>query len=385
MTEHQFNQDFEQAWESIRQDKAPPDGLDPGLIEALRAIHARDDVPPLDPEFVQELREELVTASTPFMNPPDALPFSPNGRKDATPWINRWPAEPRTPRSRGRELGHLATAALVLLSLIGGMIAVGLQQSNWFARNPATLPAINGAPAIAEGVTIDTLLDTTTGALPPGPGIIIFKRLTFQPSTKPLVVLPLTGPVFLLVQSGDLTVTEAGKTHALAAGDQFSPLAPNQELEVRSMGAEEAVALLVYLQNGPDLPFPRDSAVHTVEVLISHDTEPGIDCPCRIQLDRITITPGSTLPDLVANPRAWFIVDSGIVGLTLEGEQLPYQFKPGQERVFRYGQYLPIDLVEPGTTMALRNAGDDPLILYRLTFTPGEGEAPAAAAPAENT
>jgi hypothetical protein len=54
--------------------------------------------------------------------------------------------------------------------------------------------------------------------------------------------------------------------------------------------------------------------------------------------------------------------------MTLEGERLPFRWKSGAERTFRYGQYLPA--LQPGTRMTLRNAADDPLVLYRLTLTP---------------
>ena len=64
------------------------------------------------------------------------------------------------------------------------------------------------------------------------------------------------------------------------------------------------------------------------------------------------------------------------MGMTLEGETLPFRWKSGAERTFRSGQYLPA--LRPGTRMTLRNAEDDPLVLYRLTLMPMGGGTPTA-------
>lgn len=70
--------------------------------------------------------------------------------------------------------------------------------------------------------------------------------------------------------------------------------------------------------------------------------------------------------------------------MLLEG-QMPFLWEPGQERTFYRGQawpQRPDPLINPlmsgGTQMTLRNAGDDPLVLYRLTLTASAGQiAPA--------
>jgi hypothetical protein len=76
----------------------------------------------------------------------------------------------------------------------------------------------------------------------------------------------------------------------------------------------------------------------------------------------------------------WTEVGAGALGLTLEGEHLPFRWKSGTERTFRPGQSLPT--LQPGTQMTLRNAGDDPLVLYRLTITPRGAEGAATGTPA---
>ena len=78
--------------------------------------------------------------------------------------------------------------------------------------------------------------------------------------------------------------------------------------------------------------------------------------------------PGSALPPEMARPFEWAAVGSGMLGLELEGEELPPGWQFGEERSFHHGQSLPS--VPPETRMTFRNAGDDPLVLYRLTITP---------------
>ena len=396
MAERRDGDALERAWDAVRHGEAPPADVEPWLVETLQDVHARDHVPPLDPIFVQDLREELLTVATvPTTGAVDQLRM-PNGRAIHLPLSTAWPAGPRGSNPDRRTLGQLATAAIVLLTLVGSFFAFGPGR---LARQdtPVFLPAISGTPATPEAVATETLLDAMTAALPDAPGIVIFMRLTFlQPSPTPLVVLPLTGPVFLWVESGELTATVAGVEHQLAVGDLFSPDAPQQEIELRDTGDRKAAAFLVYLQSGPDLPFPRDPAVHNLEVLINGETDAGLACPCRLHLERLTLPPGTALPPQEASPLTWFALGKGVLGLTLEGENLPYLFESGKERRIHVGQDQPIEmddraalaiatLVLPGTPMTLRNAGDDPLVLYRLTLTPSEAEASNVLDPATAT
>ena len=122
-----------------------------------------------------------------------------------------------------------------------------------------------------------------------------------------------------------------------------------------------------------------DPVMYTVDYLItaSPDGLPG--GPSHCILDRLTLPPGSTLPPQEAGPLTWTEVREGVLGLTLKGERLPFRWTSGDERTFRLRQALPI--TQPGTQMTLRNAGDDPLILYRLTLAPSEERASNAPAP----
>jgi hypothetical protein len=117
-----------------------------------------------------------------------------------------------------------------------------------------------------------------------------------------------------------------------------------------------------------------------VDFLISTSAEALPGGSARLLLERLTLPPGSALPPQEASPFTWTELGEGALGLTLEGEQLPFRWKSGAERTFRHGQYLPA--LQPGTRMTFRNAGDTPLVLYRLTLTPsGAGGSAATPAP----
>lgn len=79
----------------------------------------------------------------------------------------------------------------------------------------------------------------------------------------------------------------------------------------------------------------------------------------------------------------WVGTGEGRIGVTLEGERLPFRWDPGEEREFAAGQFLPF--IAPGTEMTLRNAGDGPLVLYRLTLAPDAAAAGAAGTPLGGT
>jgi hypothetical protein len=68
--------------------------------------------------------------------------------------------------------------------------------------------------------------------------------------------------------------------------------------------------------------------------------------------------------------------------VTLAGERLPLNWEAGEEREFA-PDYFPT--IAAGTEVTLRNTGDDELILYWLTITPGAADTvestPHAASP----
>jgi hypothetical protein len=241
-----------------------------------------------------------------------------------------------------------------------------------------TVHAQDGTPAATPGITApatETLLDTTTEVLPTGHVIIAVDRWRLQPSATALTLPPLGGMVILTVTSGELSATTDGTEHPLAVGDTVT--AGDEEVAFRVVGSDEATMFVVYAVAGfTDTAgfWGTDPIAHRVDFLISTSTDALPGGAARVVLERVTAPPGSALPPQDVTPLVWTEIGEGAVGMTLEGEELPFRWKSGAERIFRHGQYLPV--LQPGTRMTLRNAEDAPLVLYRLTLMPTAAEAP---------
>jgi hypothetical protein len=188
----------------------------------------------------------------------------------------------------------------------------------------------------------------------------------------------------VVVASGEITATQNGVETQLAAGELFGPADQDRGLSLRVNGPEEAIALVVSLQgpSGSVCFWARDPLVH-MDVLIQGPAGALPGGSSRLILERLTLPLGSTLPPYQASPQVWTGVESGVLGLTLAG-QTPFLWESGQERAIRPGQpwpqipYSPENpLIIGGTEMKLRNAGDDPLVLYRLMLVPGTGDSSA--------
>jgi hypothetical protein len=230
----------------------------------------------------------------------------------------------------------------------------------------ATPPAGSGGTA----PEIKTLLDAVLDALPTGHAIIELDRVRMRPSPAPLTTPIFGGPVVVTVESGEITATEDGAERRLGPGQQQA-FSGDAAISLHPVGSEEAVVFVVYLIPGFEQAgghWDYDAEIYTTDYLISTsaDTLPG--GAGRIILERLTIPVGSALPAEEAWPFVWTEVGAGVLGLTLEGEQLPFRWKSGAERKFRPAQYLPA--LQEGTRMTFRNAGDEELILYRLTIAP---------------
>src|SRR5215207_6207968 len=215
--------------------------------------------------------------------------------------------------------------SVVMLTLILGLLTT------------PPVHAQDGTPSATPGATTpptETLLDTTTDALPTGHAIVAVDRWRLQPSATPLTLPPLGGMVTLTVTSGELTATVGGTDHALAAGDTFAP--SDAEVAFRASGSEEVTMFVVYVFSGfADTGFwGSDPIAHRVDFLISTSVDALPGGSARVVLERLTLPPGSALPPQEVAPLVWTEIGEGAVGMTLEGERLPFRWKSGAERTF---------------------------------------------------
>lgn len=142
---------------------APSHDLDPALGATVECFFAADDAPAPPPELADRLWERLMDAPasaelTP--HPPVVLPDR-NGRAPAH--VAPSPLPPRSPFGPRWALGQLATAALVVLVLVGSIILIG--PNRMAPPRPGDAPAIVPAP-ISGGAPLAEPLWQSSG----GPG-----------------------------------------------------------------------------------------------------------------------------------------------------------------------------------------------------------------------
>jgi hypothetical protein len=370
MTDPRFGDHLQQVWDAVLQGEALPAEEDLRLGETIQTLVSRDHVPPPDPAFVAQVREELTGTATAVAPPPSADRSMPNGHAALPiPLLPTGVPMPRPRWARSRwVLAQLATAALLIVTLEGSYFAFG---PGWPRRpdDPALLiPALSATPLAETEVTTETLLDVSSNLLPDKRAIFALKRLTLQPGPNVMTILPVIGLVFLVMQSGELVATANDVEHHLGAGETFATTAREQPVDLRATGGEEAVALLVYLQSDADVPFPRDAVAHALEVLSAESVEAMPNGVGRITLDKLTLAPASEPSPLVVGPLERFAVGEGRATIAAESEQLPYQWTSGAEQSKVAGVRLPT--FAPGTRLSLRNPEQRPLVLYRLGLRP---------------
>jgi hypothetical protein len=372
-------------WDELVQGRpADPGDLDPALAAVVRQLHARDDALGADPDFAArlfaDLEDQMPTAHLELTHRPGLPPLrlgSTRGPNDRvadrpmrTPWRPVWSA-----------LAPIASAVLVVVAFVTAYLAGGLSRSAQPNEPPAQLPALMAlaTPAPSEP-TMETLLDTTSETLPTGHALIEVIQWTLQPGPTPLTLPAIDGVVIVVPESGEITATQSTSETRLVVGDPFVPA--KQEVAFRPAGASAATMISVVVDSAHEGHgyWSTDPMAHDGQSVISTsaDTLPG--GAARLVVERLTLPPGSALPAHEASPLVWTGVGAGTLGLTLEGQHLPFRWKSGTERTFRAGQFLPA--LQPGTVMTLRNAGDDALVLYRLTITPRGAEGAATGTPA---
>jgi mannose-6-phosphate isomerase-like protein (cupin superfamily) len=355
---------------------APPDHE---LAATVRQVQAHDDAPPADPQFADRLLEDLMHTTTLHDSPTFRLtPALPSVRDRHA----RTRSVPRLDTSRlGWTLGQLATAALVLLALVGSFIVLGPLRSRSSAWLPI-LPAISGTPTAEDGVVTETLIDVPDASLPAGPVQIYSGYTELQPG----VSASLGGQVgtsFYRVEQGTVKISHSGVEQVVRAGEQMSA-SMNGEWRLENVGDDlariveadvnDALATTsVDASTNSKFSDPQGYAdIFVISAATDLTTGSG-----RVTLERLTLPTGTAMAPFTKTQFDWIGVAAGRVGVTLEGERLPFRWDPGEERAF--GLFKSLPTIPPGTEVTLRNAGDEPLVLYRLTIVPSStGEAPAA-------
>jgi hypothetical protein len=181
------------------------------------------------------------------------------------------------------------------------------------------------------------------------------------------------GRVLFKVEQGTVAITLSDGDHVVTAGETLNASTEDREA-IRNVSADvarfievdllDAVATLT--EAGPEFVASGSTGVVNAWPIQAGATLPAGSA--RVVLERLTIPPDAEVPAFTATGLDWLGIEEGRVGVTLEGEHLPFRWDPGEERTFGVDQHPP--LFAPGTRVTLHNAGDGQLILYRLTLTP---------------
>jgi sugar lactone lactonase YvrE len=163
MDDARFLTDLRRYWDEIaRGGPATRGDLDPRVAATIRRLHTLPDVPPPDPAYARQLRENLMHAGTIPIPRESMQNIVPNGR--GVPHIGRQaPQAFAGPWSRrGWTFGALATAALVTVMLVGSLFMFNRFRPFRPEHVPIIVPAIVATPSATTPVA-DLVWESTGG------------------------------------------------------------------------------------------------------------------------------------------------------------------------------------------------------------------------------
>ena len=362
-------------WDALVQGEYPPSSqIDPSLADAITWVIAHDDAPEPGSAFINRLEQQLLAVTrTPRIGsglPPAALPVSLNGRASLGP--DRPSPLPGGPSRSRWKLTQLATAALLLVSLAAGLTALQI-------RDPRSQETI--IPAPGGDIVTETLLNEPGASLPRGLTAIGVLRCQVQPGGT-IGEPHLVGSLLVAVRVGTVDVALSEGKRTITGGETLRG-STSAGYRLRNVGKTAADITAVQILDaakttsatdggfGLDSPDPRRP-----NTSMSDPPDAGCITPITVEtslplgpgwarLERLTMPLRATAPTLLATGADWVGVEAGRVGVTLEGGQLPLGWRAGEEREYGAGQPLPH--FAAGTQVTLHNAGDEPLVLLRLT------------------
>jgi hypothetical protein len=360
--------------------------LDPAVAASVARFFAADDAPGPPPGLADRIWEELLQHTVPVARTPPRPALRPdrNGRRT----LASLPAPPpRLGPSRLRgALTQLATAALVLVTLVAGFVAFGGPQRlmNQVER-PSIIPAIDGS---LEAATLVEALVTTwpEAGLPFWASI---RRITLEPGAveeQPAGV----GPQLFTVESGPLTVDAAGSvvvtrgtadrradpttvpaatTIVLDEGDQF--FAPSG-VSVRRRNDGSAPAVILEFRIADLEPMHHAAGVRYQRLMPDKVVNVAPPAPAAVALYRLRLLPGSSLSIRDLPGLQMLYVEEGTIDLL--GALGPGELIPASRASRAAGQ----GIANFETTPTLANRSADPVTVLVATIGPAEITAAAS-------
>src|SRR5215210_2356229 len=219
------NEAVDRFWDQVAQGRSgSAGGLDPVDAATIQHLHAFDDRPGPSRAFTQRLREDLMHAHMHAQTMPVSRPLEAHTLPHDRSSQLRWPGG-----RRSGAFGRLATAALVLLTLVTGLIAFGWLRPER-ETTPAGLPAMLASPTTAATPTLEATLETVFAMTLPSERVPTAGNLDFalwhaalEPGTSGAFLADdvdcCSGPQTSHVLEGELTLRADGPLQLFRAAE----------------------------------------------------------------------------------------------------------------------------------------------------------------------
>jgi hypothetical protein len=383
-----------------------PTGLDPADIDTIRRLRARDDTRAPDPSFVARLEREIVgtrglaLALAPLA-PGVHLTGTPNGHVRALPGPQPLPLPGRAPR---RWPTSLATAALVLATVVGSLLVIGEPLRQREGEHPANILAPIATPdtGLPPGVIEDTMLVRHLfDELPSSSLWAGVEQTTLAPGASIEQGTPSSsgvGPAVYRVEAGTAVGHADGPLEVTRAGsDAAQSIAANTEvaLAIGDVAFAPSGVASTWRNDGPDPATIMDAGVTAfgVDSVIRNGIEvPGwsqgpvlafaasIDsvpnhvpaAPIVFTVRRLGLAPGARLPFAPTSGLEFVGVETGILTLVAADHA-----NPEGTKTLDAGDWIGVNDASddyftgsPYPPRELRNDGSAPVTLLVMTVKP---------------
>jgi quercetin dioxygenase-like cupin family protein len=361
-------------WDAIIRGERPADHIERSLAETIVQMHERDNVPEPDPVFVARLERDLAAATHPLSSDLHAPPYNAAPSPNGTASTHRLPppTSPRTiPLSR-RALVPLLSAALLVLTLVAGFVALG-----W--RTERSTPVAVPAPASWSNTLV---LRAGLTAMPTGEVGVRIDRWTFPDNAETWQSTAPSLPELVYVEAGSLVATVdakatlaratsvkrgavsvvAGNDIPLRGGDLLV-IPAGARFTLRANGEHAPTLLVVALQGSPGEEDPGAAAPDGV---IAERLGSGTltDLPSKssiVILRQLDVGPRTSIPEETTAGPELLVVEAGSVRLRT-GQDGPEKIRAADGDASA--------VIPAGSRLSLRNASDEPLALLRLMVIP---------------
>jgi hypothetical protein len=270
-------------------------------------------------------------------------------------------------KRRGWVLTDLATAALLLLTIVSAFFAFGGPRS-WAFTGRSTPQAVDELIARAEVTELGPYVSEYTGinrfVLDPGESVTLGPESEWGDALYLFLVesgtvgMTVDGPAVLGTgEEGAATSIASDAEVILTAGDRGA-VQPGTPGTWRNAGSEPATLLEAPIGEAVDI---SSLGIEYKEVVYAH-TIAWSQFPAVFALHRLTFEPGASLPVSDLPGLMMLGVDAGSLDVSLQTGQ----GTPTRTRDFDAGEGLRTDVWQIAPDGEFRNSGAEPAVVYAL-------------------